>query len=246
MAKWVSHSIVADRLLERMPHLCPFEFHIGNIAPDCNLPTVDIFTFEPPRQVTHWMSEDYKQLSDAERFLDEYVKPKKSLSQEEESFLLGYYTHLITDDEYRNFTHNPQRLAKMWYRIKTREGLRERAIGMLGGWDEVKLLFSGTERLKDIYSIESKYLHEHTDGGYLKYIYPNKAFPVYEFQDYIDYLPHGAIPVKIMMLAYLPFEIESEFPYVVITEEEYNGFLESAAEKAAEGIERYYKSIENG
>ena len=76
MASWVSHSIVADKVLERMPHLCPFEFHIGNIAPDCNLPTEDIFVFEPSRKVTHWMREDYKQLSDAERFLDEYVKTK--------------------------------------------------------------------------------------------------------------------------------------------------------------------------
>ena len=160
------------------------------------------------------------------------------------SFLLGYYTHLVTDAEYRNLTHNPARLAKMWYRIKTREGLRERAIGMLGSWDEVKLLFPKIERMKDIYSIERRYLDKHINCGYLKYIYPNKAFPVYEFQDYIDYLPRGSVPIKIRMLAYIPREIKSEFPYVVISEEEYNSYLEEAAKKAAEGIERYFNSME--
>ncbi len=35
MAEWVSHLIVADRVLEQLPHLKRHEFCVGNIAPDC-------------------------------------------------------------------------------------------------------------------------------------------------------------------------------------------------------------------
>ena len=243
MPSWVSHSIVADKVLERIPHLCPFEFHIGNIAPDCNVPTDDMFDWEPPRKVMHWMSGDYKQLSDAERFLDNYVKTKKSLSNKEVSFFLGYYTHLITDAEYRNLTHSPSRLARMWHRIKTCEGLRERAIGLLGGWEEIDLLFPKRERMKDIYAIERKYLLKHRDCGYIKYIFSNKDFHPHSFPNYLDYLPDHAIWLKISMMADIPLEMKREFPYMAISEEEYNYYLEVAAKKAAEGIQRYFNSM---
>ena len=246
MATWVSHLIVADKVLEKIPHLCPCEFCIGNIAPDCNIENEDFTSFTPSREVTHWMSGKYKTLSDAERFLSEYVKTKKSLSLAETSFLLGYYVHLITDAEFRNLTHNPQRLAKMWHRIKTCDELCEKNVGMFDGWDDVKSLFPKGERMKDIYSIEKNYLEQHKECGYLKYILPVKYGMAYELPDYIDYLPKGAISRKIKIMGYIPRAEKSKFPYVVITEEEYNGFLESAAAKAAEGIERYYKSIENG
>lgn len=35
MAEWVSHLIVADRVLEQLPHLKRHEFCVGNIAPGC-------------------------------------------------------------------------------------------------------------------------------------------------------------------------------------------------------------------
>lgn len=41
MAEWVSHLIVADRVLEILPKLRKHEFCVGNIAPDCNMPTLE-------------------------------------------------------------------------------------------------------------------------------------------------------------------------------------------------------------
>ena len=38
MAEWVSHLIVADKVLEKFPQLSRHEFCVGNIAPDCNIP----------------------------------------------------------------------------------------------------------------------------------------------------------------------------------------------------------------
>ena len=37
MATWVTHLIIADRVLEKFPELCRHEFCVGNIAPDCNV-----------------------------------------------------------------------------------------------------------------------------------------------------------------------------------------------------------------
>ena len=55
MAEWVSHLIVADKVLEKFPQLSRHEFCVGNIAPDCNIPNEDWTEFTPPRAVTHWM-----------------------------------------------------------------------------------------------------------------------------------------------------------------------------------------------
>lgn len=41
MAEWVSHLIVADKVLEKFPQLSRHEFCVGNIAPDCNIPNED-------------------------------------------------------------------------------------------------------------------------------------------------------------------------------------------------------------
>ncbi len=49
MATWVTHLIIVDRVLERIPNLCRHEFCVGNIAPDCNVEKErmrDIYTFE--------------------------------------------------------------------------------------------------------------------------------------------------------------------------------------------------------
>ena len=55
VAEWVSHLIVADKVLEKFPQLSRHEFCVGNIAPDCNIPNEDWTEFTPPRAVTHWM-----------------------------------------------------------------------------------------------------------------------------------------------------------------------------------------------
>ncbi len=65
MAEWVSHLIVADRVLERLPQLKRHEFCVGNIAPDCNIPNEDGTDFIPPRKVTHWITGERKTAADA-------------------------------------------------------------------------------------------------------------------------------------------------------------------------------------
>ena len=92
MASWVTHLMIADRVLEAIPELDRHGFCIGNIAPDCNVENEDWTQFVPSREITHWMSADRKTAADCERFYDAYIADGlfKSKSAQEQSFLLGY------------------------------------------------------------------------------------------------------------------------------------------------------------
>ena len=146
MAEWVSHLIVADKVLEKFPQLSRHEFCVGNIAPDCNIPNEDWTEFTPPRAVTHWMQDNRKKATDCVRFYDD--------------------------------------------------------------------------------------LDEHPDSGYFTEIKGLEEFP-----DYIDYLPKGAIPMKVKMMYYMPTLEEGRYPFVGFSREEYEGFLERAVNNVINAIE---------
>lgn len=233
MATWVTHLMIADRVLEKVSWLCKHEFCVGNIAPDCNVENENWTQFTPSREVTHWMTNERKVASDCDRFYNEYIeKRKKDInSVQEKSFLLGYYAHLITDAEFQRYIRDDKRVEATWNRIKNHVVLGEKSKGMLKNWDSVKLLISGKERMKDIYSIEKEYLEEHPDSGYLTEIIGLKSFP-----NYIDYLPDGAIVRKIGIMGYIPRKEIGEFSFVGMTREEYNIFLEQATELVIDAL----------
>ena len=234
MATWVTHLMLADRVLEVIPGLDRQGFCVGNIAPDCNVENKDWTQFVPSREITHWMSGDRKAASDCERFYDEYIAgSRRADTGQELSFLLGYYAHLIADAEFQRYIRDASRVASSWARIKEHPVLSSRARGMPESWDSVKKLISKTERMKDIYTIEAEYLDEHPDSGYLTEILELKSFP-----DYIDYLPKGAIVRKIGVMGYLPRKESGTFPFVAMTREEYSAFLDAAADQIIRGIAR--------
>ena len=233
MATWVSHLMIADRVLAAIPELDRQAFCVGNIAPDCNVENEDWTQFVPSREITHWMSKERKVASDCERFFDEYIARRKQCvyTIEELSFLLGYYAHLIADAEFQRYIREPARVASAWMRIKEQPLLAEKANDMPEDWDSVKKLINKSERMKDIYTIEAEYLENNSKSGYLTEILGLSTFP-----DYIDYLPEGAIVRKIGVMGYLPKKEEGTFPFVVMTREEYETFLDVATEKVIGGI----------
>ena len=77
--------------------------------------------------------------------------------------------------------------------------------------------------MHEIFSMEAEYLRDNPNSGYLTEILPLKAFP-----DYIDYLPQGAIPMKVKMMYYMPTLEEGRNSFVGFSREEYEGFLERA------------------
>ena len=238
MATWVTHLMVADRVLERVPGLDKYGFCVGNIAPDCNVENEDWTQFVPSREITHWMSADRKVATDCERFYREYIENRKHEinTAQELSFLLGYYAHLVADAEFQRYIRDAERVASSWNRIKQHPILASKTDGMTENWDSVKKVINKTERMKDIYTIEAEYLEEHPDSGYLSVIAELKDFP-----DYIDYLPKGAIVRKIGVMGYLPKKELGAYPFVAMTREEYSNFLDNATELVVQGIARAMK-----
>ena len=99
MASWVNHLRIADGVLRKLPTLDRRGFCVGNIAPDCNVENEDWTAFTPPRAVTHWMQGARKSTADCEAFFQAYIEGRRDeiKTEEEFSFLLGYYAHLLTD-----------------------------------------------------------------------------------------------------------------------------------------------------
>lgn len=236
MATWVTHLMIADSVLESIPELCRHEFCIGNIAPDCNIENNDWTAFTPSREITHWMSGSRKVAADCERFLYQYIKKKTISSAQEQSFLWGYYSHLVADVEFQRFLHDENRIKASWIRIRQHPELREKAAEMAETWDSVKQLINRNERMKDIYSLEKDYLDEHPDSGYLTEILGLESFP-----DYIDYLPQGAIARKIKVMGYMPQKITSNYPFIGMSVEEYNFFVDRASNLVIDAIRIHKK-----
>ena len=233
MATWITHLMIADRVLEAIPQLDRHGFCVGNIAPDCNVENEDWTQFVPSREITHWMSADRKVATDCDKFYDQYISKRKHeiKSKQELSFLFGYYAHLIADAEFQRYIRDSKRVASVWARIRENPSLSSMSVGMSETWDSVKKLIRKDERMKDIYTIEAEYLEENSESGYLTEILPLKTFP-----DFIDYLPKGAIVRKIGVMGYLPKKELGPFPFVAMTREEYATFLDEATRQTVAAI----------
>ena len=233
MASRVTQLMIAAKILEALPTLKRKEFCVRNIAPDCNVENEDWSAFTPPREITHWMTSGKKVAADCERFLDEYIVKRKDKigSESELSFLLGYYAHLVADAEFQRYIRDEERVAASWQRIKNDSELAPKAVGMEENFDSAKILIGKKERMADISTIEAEYLEAHPDSGFLTEIVPLKDFP-----DYIDYLPHGAIVRKIGVMGQNPKEEASPHPFILMTREEYETFINNAVLLAVKGI----------
>ena len=230
MANWVTHLIIADRLLEQVPSLHRRGFCVGNIAPDCNIENADFTAFIPPREVTHWMRGEKKQIADCEGFVRAHILPcdKKQLADERYAFLLGYYTHLVTDAAFQQMIRDEQRVAAMWQRIDDDETLREKAAGLPKTFDAAKKLLDKQRRNAEMEAMEAAYLQTHPGSGYLTEILPLADFP-----DYLDYLPHGGIVRKIGVMGSMP-KADDTLPLIALSREEYHGFIDHTVLLAAD------------
>ena len=227
MASWVTHLMIADGVLARLPDLNRRGFCVGNIAPDCNVENADWTAFTPSREVTHWMQGQRKKASDCDAFREKYIVSRREeiQSAEELAFLLGYYAHLITDAAFQAFIRDEDRVKAAWRRIKADAVLGPASAGMEETWDAIKQLVPKRERMYRIYVMEGEYLRDHPDSGYL-----TEILPLTEFPDYIDYLPSGAIVRKIGVMGYLPKPDETVTDFLTMSREEYRAFVEDTIE----------------
>lgn len=231
MATWITHLRIADGVLERIPSLDRHGFCVGNIAPDCNVENEDWTSFTPSREITHWMQGERKEASDCDAFCDEYILKRKDKikSAEEYAFLLGYYSHLITDAAFQAMIRDDERVKAIWLRIKADDSLCAAGLSMEETWESVKRLIPKKDRLREIYAMEAEYLSEHPNSGYLTEIITLKTFP-----DYIDYLPKGCIVRKIGVMGYLPERDETLNKFITLSKDEYANFVEDTIQLVAD------------
>lgn len=85
MGSRIMHLVIANRIAERLTIEDKTTFLLGGIAPDA----------VSPKEFSHFFKgqvQDYSRMIDYKGFLDKYS------SQEENHYVLGYFTHLIADD----------------------------------------------------------------------------------------------------------------------------------------------------
>lgn len=224
MASWVTHLMIADKILERFPQLHRRGFCVGNIAPDCNIENEDWTAFTPSREITHWMQGEKKQSTDCEVFCEEYILKRRTCisSDEEYACLIGYYVHLIVDAAYQSMIRDENRVRAVWNRIRQDHTLYEKSMGMVPTWDSVKILLTKSRMTREIHTLEAEYLNKHPQSGYLTEILPLGQFP-----DYIDYLPKGSIVRKIGVMGYLPSAEAFPGPLISVSREEYVAFIDN-------------------
>ncbi len=227
MPTWVTHLIIADKVLQEFPEIDRRGFCVGNIAPDCNIENADWTAFTPSREVTHWMKGQRKTASDCDPFCEEYILKRKSEihSEKEYGFLLGYYAHLLTDAAFQAMIRDERRVAAAWSRIEADDALCRQGEGLPRTWDSVKLLIPKNVRMHEICVMEAEYLKENPSSGYLTEILPLKEFP-----DYINYLPHGSIVRKIGVMGYIPQEDASLVKPISLSREEFETFVKNTVE----------------
>lgn len=100
MPTWINHFRVADNLLDKINHLDTEYFLIGNIAPDCGIPTDKNGEYIPSTNITHFTIQDISNKTDCDYDLiyENYIRDETDLKKR--SFFIGYFVHLFTDCEY--------------------------------------------------------------------------------------------------------------------------------------------------
>lgn len=97
MASWMVHLRIADLLLNEYDNVEETEFVMGNIAPDSGVPDSEWVRFTPPKEVSHFYDENRKIQFD--RYIETYFTKelRNGYSRGQDSFFLGYLTHLVAD-----------------------------------------------------------------------------------------------------------------------------------------------------
>lgn len=225
MANWITHTILANRLLARGLNIDEKGFIVGNIAPDCNQENEDWSIFTPPRDVTHWMTGGSKSSADYQAFFNAHIAGRQFPDSQEYAFLLGYYTHLVTDACYQNFVRNPDRVAACFSRLKAEHHTAGQITGRPETFDTLKSIFGRKVLFQDIAILENNWVFTHPNSVYDRVLRKTTSFP-----DYLPLFPKGAYPRKIAIMTGEATQLYPEYNLCFFTKEEWHGFLDDTEE----------------
>ncbi len=220
MATWGAHFRIAENILKEYPNLKRKYFAIGNIAPDGGVPNENWTSFTPSKDITHFIiaKDDFMVikldkfiLNDIE-FFSRYLKDINLSSLESsQSFLLGYFTHLITDNLWNYYIMKP---------------LKEKHL------EELRSDLNFIWKVKsDWYDLDKIYLTEKKDSlfwtDFLKTEYD---------EHFLDFLPKEGIlhQIKLIKNFYQISEEEysriSKREYVYLKKEEMDKFIQDSTQ----------------
>lgn len=174
MGTWISHFRIAECLLDQLPGLDAEMFVIGNVAPDSGRPNEDWTSFDPPKTVTHFLNpgEDEGRIHDLS-FYHGWVRPLNLADTARFSFVLGYFTHLVSDNLWMHLIGHA---AKETFAA-------EFAADHAATWGRVK---------DDWYGLDHKYLRDHPDNVFTRWVLgtPNPTSP-------LPFLPSEALAERL-------------------------------------------------
>lgn len=222
MATWVTHLRIAENLLKEFGFQKE-EFLAGNIGPDCGVPNEDWTKFNPPKQITHWYPvksteseiKDNNQIG-AERFYLKHINETSvTRNNRELSFLLGYYTHLLTDIEWANLQDD---------KIKNDKRFADQFVGNPQFIREV---------WQDWFGLDFAYLRDKKPNVFTEVFMKIDFIP-----DYLDYIPKGAFTSKVKyIIDFYNFGDDNYTPtdrYLV--KEDMESFIEEATKVISEKL----------
>lgn len=215
MASWIVHLRVAECVFEQIPQLDETLFAIGNIAPDSGLPDEKWEHFTPPQEVTHLKPPSGTSAYRAGDlpFFRRYLQPLREEAYDSQrfSFLLGYFFHLLTDN-------NWSRRISVPTRQRYAEGFRSDRSAM---WEAVK---------KDWYGLDHVYVRAHPHSLFWR-VFLNSR---YDRSD-LDFLPLEGIQRNIAYIQEFYQKDDAEIqamirgPFVYLTMEEVDRLVSETA-----------------
>lgn len=146
MTTWIGHLRIAENLFPAINGLDETAFTFGSIAPDSGIPNADWTHFDPPKEISHYLSSPANGESGVEdlRFYREHLAGMDpAASPGLYSFYLGYYIHLLCDRLWMLKVGLPSKAAypDLFYRESE-----------VAAWDTVK---------KDWYGLDQCFVRDH-------------------------------------------------------------------------------------
>ncbi len=205
MATWGAHIRIAEAILEVHNHLDEKSFLVGNIGPDCGEPNEDWTEFLPPKLVSHWLNSDNR--IDAEAFFKKHLSMPID-DKNQYSFLLGYYSHLITDIEWGKMFRKKRESDSVYDRLETDKN------------------FIWTIK-EDWYDLDHLYFKKNPNSIFYRLFKNIELFP-----NYLEYYPAGAVEKQIKYIRdfYMSYDDNPVRDYIYLTEDEMNHFVASTSE----------------
>ncbi|MBR6752878.1 MAG: GNAT family N-acetyltransferase [Clostridia bacterium] len=224
MANWITHTRMADRLLEMGLPVDETYFIIGSVAPDCNQENEDWTSYIPPREQTHFMQGKSKLTVDAEGFFEQHVKHASTPLWK--SFCMGYYVHLVMDRAWQRWIRDEKRVAASFCRLKAVPERTEKLQGYPETYDTLKQVFGRAPRIRDVERLEQMYVQQNPFCSYERILRKTHDFP-----DVPGFLPN-AVNRKITVMAPPIPDVPIETDFLFFAPEEYEQLMETAVLEA--------------